>query len=100
MSPKYICKCNYSFEEPETVRYYPIYCCSEGNELRNRIIQKDYLYVRKKMIYDYMQVHDELVGKLSLIDSINESLDYLSLEHTKTTCKKCAYIEDNHYTLD
>lgn len=94
LTPKYVCKCNHSFEEPETVKYYPIYCCSEGAQLRKKIIEKDYIFIRKKIIYDYIETHDELIGKHSLIDAINESLEYISLVHTKTYCKKCAYIED------
>ena len=100
LSPKYVCKCTFSFEEPEIVDYYPGYCCSGKEKVTEKIYKDDYFFIRKKMIYDYMEENDEVIGRVSLIESINQSLEYLSFVNTKTTCKKCAFMEDYHYTFE
>ncbi len=100
LSPRYVCKCKFAFEEPEIVKYYPRYCCSGEDKVPVKIYKDDYLIIRKRMIYNYIAKHDEIIGTVSLIEAINQSLEYLSFQNTKTTCKKCAFKEDYHYTFD
>jgi hypothetical protein len=110
---KLVCnRCKYEFDEPMN-KLLPeyiddLFCDFDlstiegkpGNAPGNRKIKHImfYSYVRIKLAkYKYYEIFKEKyqskIDKKAMIDYLNANIEYLSLENTKTLCKKCSFSE-------
>lgn len=90
----YECNNGHSFDKPIKVDYYK-HCRCVDLERAKHSARSNIGYKRVRIkARELRQKFDEIIGKEALLISIEESLEYRTLEHTKTCCKRCAAIED------
>ncbi|MCU0440446.1 MAG: hypothetical protein MUC49_21345 [Raineya sp.] len=99
LTPKYICKNNHEFDFPVELTYYSKSQTTDIEIARNktRVIAESVVFTR--FIKEFKRLHDKKIGKLSLLICIKNSIEYLEMTFTKTTCKSCAYKEDFHHAF-
>ncbi|WP_147534505.1 hypothetical protein [Bacillus marasmi] len=89
MKPTYRCaKCYHEFDEPKMVPYHPkLGVAPSFNDLKrgmaNRRLQ-DYIW----------DTYGDKIRKKAILQGIEEHKRYISLEDTKTFCKRCAFLWD------
>jgi len=87
--------CNNVFLTPIDKVYYPTFKTSDFDEAKQIAIYRLVRDKTYKEIKNSLIVNDLIIGKISVLKSIDESIEYLSFKHTKTLCKRCAAIEDS-----
>lgn len=87
---EYSCTCGNKFKTPIQIIYYKH--CRTTDE--NAAIESVKRFILSQNNNKVKKLNDREIGRLALIDAISEHEIYLSMEHTKTLCKKHAFIED------
>ena len=109
---KLVCnRCKYEFDEPinKILPEYiddlysdfdPSIIDKPGNAPGNRKVKHIMLYsyirtklARNKFYEIFKEKYQNKIDKKAMIDYLNANIDYLSLENTKTLCKKCSFSE-------
>jgi hypothetical protein len=97
MQPRFVCGNGHYFEERIDVKYYKEIHTSGEEKARTKFSNEYKYFFLTSLLYKYIKQNDEEIGRLSLIESIKESIEYFSMKNTKTACKKCAFKEDLPY---
>jgi hypothetical protein len=98
----YKCEMKHEFVIPNEVDYYSVYRTRDRQKARCKSLMKE---IRKekfeydKKLYAIRRSIDAIVGRISLLESIEQHEEYMSLKHTMTYCKSCAYKEDKENGL-
>jgi hypothetical protein len=108
--PHFVCsRCKYEFDEPMR-KLLPEYIDDLYNNFDLSTIDKPanapgnrkvrhimlYSYIRKKLANNkfkenFKEKYQCKIDKKTMIDYLNANIEYLSLENTKTLCKKCSF---------
>lgn len=89
MKPTYRCaKCYHEFDEPKMVPYHPkLGVAPSFNDLKRGM--------ENKRLQDYIwEMYGDEIRKRAILQGIEEHKRYMSLEDTKTFCKRCAFLWD------
>lgn len=89
MKPTYRCvKCNHEFDEPKMVPYHPRLGVAPSFE---KVRQG----MANKRLQEYIwNTYGNEIKKRAILKGIEEHKRYMSMEDTKTFCKKCAFLWD------
>lgn len=82
--PEY-CRCGHEFAKPS------VKMALTPEQKRRMAKKKDAAFTRRMLTKDEIW---QLVGREAVLAWLEEYRVYLSFEHTKTCCKRCAFIED------
>ncbi len=89
MLPKYKCAKNHEFDLPIEVDYYPLARTTDLDEAIGFAKNGELNKQLNKLIAEEYQA----ITKFALSESLNYSIQYMTLENTSTVCKKCLFIE-------
>jgi len=84
-----IWKCinRHEFEKPKRGYYYP--------KARTTDPEKAYGGIFWKFVWELVRTdYQQDINQYTLTEYINDSIEYMAMDHVKTCCKRCAFIED------
>lgn len=92
MTPKYFCEnCKTYFEHTTTIEYISIFkSISNYEQVASYIIDRKHTDIKQKIQNKVFEEHENEIGKIALLKSIDLHFKYVSLENIVTFCKKCA----------
>lgn len=98
----FICVKQHVFETPVDVIYYPNSRTVDVDQAKQSAVNKVLYQHLSPTIEELRNKFDLQVGKEALLLSIEESIEYRLFKNVKTSCKRCAAVEDKivpAYTL-
>ena len=97
LNPKFICAKGHQFDKTILLKYFATLQTTNEKLVLEKMPKIIFDNLKSKALNEFTKNHDFEIGRLALIFSINESIEYNRLTNTKTSCKKCAFKEDIFY---